>query len=267
MAVFRISKLFMTTNPLGWIMLAVTAVVMLYNKFEGVRTYINGALKMWWEWIKLLWNIIATVINAVIYGLKWIWEKFKEWVITPIENFFSMIGDGLKWIWDKIKDSPIVTWLRENIFEPIEHVWDIVKKIFSKFASIPGKIANFFGKGNDALYELNEKMAAETGVNLAVKGGKYDENDSENYMDRLFGKKDEKTDTPNPLTTSFSMPSDFGSVGGGNSGPSTNLSFGNGAIQIIVQNGEGIDENVLARKVKQVILDLKRDNNVRGGTL
>ena len=267
MAVFRISKLFMTTNPLGWIMLAVTAVVMLYNKFEGVRTFVNGILKAWWEYMKLLWNIIATVINAVIYGLKWIWEKFKEWVITPIENFFSMIGDGLKWIWDKIKDSPIVKWLRENIFEPIEHVWDIVKKIFSKFASIPGKIANFFGKGNDALYELNEKMAAETGVNLAVKGGKYDENDSENYMDRLFGKKDEKTDTPNPLTTSFSMPSDFGSVGGGNSGPSTNLSFGNGAIQIIVQNGEGIDENVLARKVKQVILDLKRDNNVRGGTL
>jgi hypothetical protein len=258
---------FSTTNPLGWIMLAVAAVVMLYNKFKGVRTYINGALKLWWEQIKLLWNIIATVINAVIYGLKWLWEKFKEWIITPFENLFSMIGDGLKWIWDKIKDSPIVKWLRENIFEPIEHVWDIVKQIFSKFANIPGKIANFFGKGNDALHELNEKMAAETGVNLAVKGGKYDENDSENYMDRLFGKKDEKTDTPNPLATSFNMPSDFGSVGGGNSGPSTNLSFGNGAIQIIVQNGEGIDENVLARKVKQVILDLKRDNNVRGGTL
>ena len=50
-------------------------------------------------------------------------------------------------------------------------------------------------------------------------------------------------------------------------GSSTSMSFSSGAIQIVVQKGENIDENKLAQKVRQVISDLKREGGMRGGTV
>ena len=45
------------------------------------------------------------------------------------------------------------------------------------------------------------------------------------------------------------------------------MDFGNGAIQIIVQKGEQIDENKLARLVRDTIKDVNREQNMRGGTI
>jgi hypothetical protein len=39
----------------------------------------------------------------------------------------------------------------------------------------------------------------------------------------------------------------------------------NGAVQIIVQKGEGIDEQKLASKVKRIISDLQRETRMRKG--
>ena len=45
------------------------------------------------------------------------------------------------------------------------------------------------------------------------------------------------------------------------------MPFNNGAIQIVVQKGEGIDERVLAQKVRGVLNDMKREGDMRGGTV
>ena len=43
------------------------------------------------------------------------------------------------------------------------------------------------------------------------------------------------------------------------------MNFSNGAIQIVIEKGEHLDENKLARKIREVILDTNRDMAVRGG--
>lgn len=44
-----------------------------------------------------------------------------------------------------------------------------------------------------------------------------------------------------------------------------NITLTSGAVQIIVQKGENIDENKLAREVRRILKDLQRETNVRGG--
>ena len=43
------------------------------------------------------------------------------------------------------------------------------------------------------------------------------------------------------------------------------LTLDTGAVQIIVQKGENIDETKLAREVRRILKDLQRETNVRGG--
>ena len=48
---------------------------------------------------------------------------------------------------------------------------------------------------------------------------------------------------------------------------SSSMTFSNGAIQIIVQKGENIDERILAQKIRGVLNDMKREGDMRGGTV
>ena len=59
----------------------------------------------------------------------------------------------------------------------------------------------------------------------------------------------------------------FSGGGGGGGGNSTNMTFSNGAIQIVVQKGEGIDERILAQRVRGILNDMKREGDMRGGML
>ena len=107
---------------------------------------------------------------------------------------------------------------------------------------------------------------------LAADGGKYDTNDDTNYLNpkTWFGKDKKESDLPkslggNPLLSKNTPSADIGGGTGGSGGSSTNLTFGSGAIQIIVEKGQNIDEQKLARKVKEVINDMRREGDLRGG--
>lgn len=61
--------------------------------------------------------------------------------------------------------------------------------------------------------------------------------------------------------SSSSADEDYDSFGG------SDIHISSGGIQIIVQKGENIDEYTLAKKIREVLGDIERDNNVRGGSL
>ncbi|MDR2342791.1 MAG: phage tail tape measure protein [Campylobacteraceae bacterium] len=92
------------TTPLGWIILAitavVTAVVMLYKKFEWFRDFIGKV----WEIIKTIfsWSPLGLLMKGIGVALDWLGEKF-EWIGDIIE-FFGNLWDGIKNVFSSVID-------------------------------------------------------------------------------------------------------------------------------------------------------------------
>ena len=259
------------TNPVGWIILAVTAAVLLYNKWEGFRKVVNYMFKTWWEWIKFLWNLFYGFGIAVLVVIKNIWKFVNNWIITPIVNFFKWAFNAVRELWNAFKDSSVGRFINKYIVTPIKDLFNWILKAIRWLLKGAASILSVI---NDDLAEKIRKGEQELGMetSLAANGGHPDSEDGTNYLskglDMLksgFGGGPKNTATPsmpdNPLMSS-SM------VGGGSSGGnSTNMSFSSGAIQIVVQKGENIDEAKLARKIREAIVDIRRGDNMRGGTL
>ena len=259
------------TNPVGWIILAITLIATLYAKSRSFRVFINNLFKAIWEAIKLIWNSLAYVITYAMVGCKKIWNWFKTYIWEPVANFFKAAWGWIGDMWRKFMNTAVGRWIDKWIIQPLKSVFEWIVKAWNWVVEGIGKAVSWLSGANDTVSQATKDAAEKYGVPKipTLEGGNYDTNDDTNYLNPgNWGSPSEPaapTTTPaagNPLLSNNTSYDRVGSGGGS----STSMSFSSGAIQIIVQKGEGIDENQLARKVKQVILDMKRDGDMRGGT-
>lgn len=259
------------TNPVGWVILAVTAVVLLYEKFKVVRVIVNNMFKAWWEWLKLLWNIVYGAFIGVAVLIKKCWNFLSDYIFKPIANFFKWAWKGIKNMWAAFKDTSVGRFINKWIVKPLENLFNWIMKALRWLLKGAATILSVINK---SLAEEIRKGEKELGMthSLAADGGNYDTNDDTNYLNpkTWFGKDKKDSDLPkslgeNPLLSKNTPSSDIGGGTGVSGGSSTNLTFSSGAIQIIVEKGQNIDEQKLARKVKEVINDMRREGDLRGG--
>lgn len=261
------------SNPLGWIVLAVAAVVLLYEKFSSVRMVVNNLFKTLWEWWKFIWNLLygGFILIAVI---------LKKVIFIPLRDFFVNTWKSIKALWAAFKDSTVGRFINKVIVEPLKHFFDL---ILSGLKKILRGAANILGVFNSSLADKIRQGEKELGLgfSLAAEGGKYKENDDTDYLKEGIGGLMNKfgigssTKTPDmPKTPAVNPLLSTGDMGdmqsGGTSsgrGSGTNMSFSNGAIQVIVQKGENIDENRLARKIREILSDTARNAGMRGGDI
>lgn len=258
-----------TTNPVGWIILAITLLVTLYSKFKGFRAFVNKAFKTWFEYLNLLWNSLAYALTWVMIGIKKIWEGIK-WLWDKITGFFSWMWEGIKHLWKAFKDTSVGRFLDEYVVQPLKGVFEWIVKAWNFVVSGLGKALHFLGLANDTVSMATEEAAEKYGVWKipTFKGGKYDDYDDTNYLEYLnpFKKGKNESSNGNPIIDT-SLGSNLALPAVEDRVSSNNITFSNGAIQIIVHKGDGIDERVLAEKVRDVINDIKRDGDMRGGTI
>lgn len=260
--------LFKVSNPVGWLILAVTLLATLYAKSKNFRVLINNIFKFMWEALKLVYNLIVGAVVYAIVGCKKAWKAFRDYVWKPLASFFSSAWKWIGDMWKKFMNTSVGRWINDHIVSPLKSVFEWVVKAWKWVLKAIGKAVEFLsGANSDLAKNINELAKAEGLESLAVatKGGNYDTKDDTNYVSRMFNVPNEaenvtSTQGGNPLLSE----STFGNKGTRKES-TTNMAFNRGAIQIIVQKGDAIDENKLARQVRQVILDMKREGSMRGG--
>lgn len=263
------------SNPVGWIMLAIGLLVTLYMKSKQMRILVNTMFKTWWEYIKLIWNLAVGLVTLIMVGVKKVWNFLMTWIFKPIWNGIKAVIGWIGKMWAKFKDSTVGRWINKILIQPLKALftglWNVFKKILKGIGGLLGLVNNKLGNSI-------KKLADDNGISfmgdLVAKGnedaGKPDDTNYILEAGKLFsppgGSGDDKAlaqvSTPtNPLTydTGYSG----GSRGGG--GDTTTMQFSSGAIQIVVEKGENIDERLLAQKVKEIMRDLQRENAMRGG--
>ena len=168
----------MNANPIGLIILAVTALVagfmVLWKKCEGFRNF----------WIGL-WDGIKKVVGVAVDWIKGCWEKIKEFFTgdNPIARYFQMGWNNIKIIWDTVVSYFKTIW--ENIklvFSAVKSVfkgdfsgaWDAVKQIFANWGEffsglwdnvkkIFANVGNFFGPIFSGAWEKIKAVFAPVG--------------------------------------------------------------------------------------------------------
>lgn len=113
----------MNANPIGLIILAITALVagfmILWNNCEGFRNF----------WIGL-WEIIKTAAQAVADWFKTAWSATLDWfkeAVAKIKEFFSAAWEGIKNVFN---DSIIGNYFKA-IWETIKKIFSVVKAVFT----------------------------------------------------------------------------------------------------------------------------------------
>lgn len=271
-AIVRAGKALMSallgSNPVGWIILAIALLATLYMKSEKFRVFVNAVFKGYIEYLKMIWNTIALIITYIMVGFKKVWTGFKTYIWTPITGFFKKVGSLVGDMWSKFMNTAVGKWINDHIVKPIKGLFQWIVDAWQWVINGVQHIVQWLSKGNTKLSDAAKNASDKYGVPKipTFGGGNYTENDSTNYLNpaNWGGNKNKDNSTPvNPLVSGDKgSPTEIVPTSSDNS---TNMSFNNGAIQIIVQKGEDIDENTLARKIKQVILDMQRDKNIRGG--
>lgn len=278
MAIVRAGKaliaVLLGSNPVGWIVLAITLLATLYTKSKSFRVFVNNMFKAWWEYLKLLYNIVVGIVVYAIVGVKRIWAWLKSHIFQPIANFFKSAWNWIGDMWNKFMNTSVGKWIDKHIVQPIKNVFDWVVKAWQWVLKAISKAVEFLSGANSSLAKNVNDLAKAEGLEslaIAASGGTYDLNDSTNYISPDnwdFGKDPVEPKVPssgNPLLADAGTMGGFSSGSGG--GNSTNMTFNNGAIQIVVQKGEGIDERILAQKVRNILNDMKREGDMRGGTV
>lgn len=143
----------MNANPIGLIILAITALVagfmLLWNNCEGFRDFWIGL----WEGIKVAAKAVAdwfkTAWNTTIEWLKGAVAKIKEFFAEAwagIENAFSTVKEFFAGVWGDIKDvfSAVKTWFSEKFTDAWNGIKDILNTWEGYFSTIWGKIKAVF---------------------------------------------------------------------------------------------------------------------------
>lgn len=176
----------MNANPIGLIILAITALVAafvyLWNNCEGFRKF----------WIGL-WESIKKTAGAV---MDWLKSAF-----TAVGKFFTDLWTGLKngavsaWQGIKAAFSAVATWFNDSIIKPVanffsgmwsklkdgaKNAWQGIKDTFSKVASFFGdifsnawqKVKAVFSTGGKIFDGIKDGIVSvfKTVVNAIIKG-------------------------------------------------------------------------------------------------
>lgn len=124
---------FLFTNPIGWIILAVIALVavfiILWKKCEGFRNLVKAI----GQWFVNVWNnVLFPVIMKVWDWMKSVWDRvygFIKGVVMGIVNFFRSHWDTIKTIalvvWTVIKTYFMILW---KVISTYVKVWITIFK-------------------------------------------------------------------------------------------------------------------------------------------
>lgn len=259
-------------NPMGWVLLAIALVTTLYVKCRTFRVFINSLFKFIWESIKIAWNLIYGAFLYVYVGCKKAWQFLKNYIFVPIANFFKKAWGWIKDMWKAFMNTAVGRFIDKYIVSPIKSLFDWMLKAWNWIVKAMAKAVEWIAGANSDLAKSLNEMAKQNGLpQLAIAGGTYNTNDDTNYLNpKNWGIGDmmpkgvgNEPQTPkNPL---LSEPS--GNSGNGGGGTTNNISLSNGAVQIIVPKGTDIDEEKLARMVRDEIRNLDRENRMRGGDI
>lgn len=139
----------MNANPIGLIILAITALVaafmILWNNCEGFRNF----------WIGL-WEKIKEAAGAVADWFKKAWAATLEWfknAVAKIKEFFSKAWEGVKNAWGKVKEFFAGVW------DKIAGVFSAIGGWFSaKFTEAKNAILSVFSNIKEKFNEIKEKI-------------------------------------------------------------------------------------------------------------
>lgn len=261
------------TNPVGWVILAITAVIILYKKVKWFRIYLNEYFKATIEYFKLIWNLIYGAFIAIAVGCKRAWNFLNTYVFKPVANFFKKAWGWIKQMWAQFKDSSVGRFIDRYIVQPLKSLFEWIMKAIRWLLKGAAAILSVI---NDKLAQQIRQGEKELGMStsLALKGG-YDPNksfkDDTDYLDPSnWGISDLNSSSTPEVPASNPISDVTASVGGGGGGGTTvnnNMDFGTGAIQIIVNKGDQIDENKLSQLVRDTLKNITREQNMRGGTI
>ena len=195
----------MNANPIGLIILAITALVagfmLLWNNCEGFRNFWKG-----------LWDGIKAAAKAVADWFKEAWTATLNWfkeAVAKIKEFFSAAWDGIKNVfnnsiignyfkaiwetikaifavvkdvlsgnwsdaWEKIKGI-VNTWrdFFAGVWEKIKAVFSVIGEWFSsKFTEAKDNIVNAFSNIKEKFGEIWEKIKGAFNISDMLKIGK-----------------------------------------------------------------------------------------------
>ena len=174
-------------------MVALAPYILIVAAIAAVIAIIVLCIKHWdeiaaaagkaWDWIKGVWEKVATWINekvvqpivnffsglwtkiTEIFGVikDWFSEKFTQaW--EGIKNAWSAVGDWFKGIWDKVTGifGSVKDWFKEKF----QDAWEAIKGVFSSFSSF---FSNLWGNIKNTFSALGAKIGDAIGG--AVKSG------------------------------------------------------------------------------------------------
>lgn len=278
-------------NPIGWIMIAITLTVILYNKFDWFRKLINTMIAAWLEQLRTTWNVINFIWVILQVAVKWLWKgivniydfivnlfkyiwngikiswKFFKWFARPIANFFEKVVGWIKSMWKAFMNSAVGRWIEKIIINPLKWIIDNLGAVWTK-------LANFFGSSATSI-------AKSQGVSSFAWNTPNTATSVDNFVNNMAGGV---TSSLNTLKGNMgfggmtnTIPnidlSNYAGKDGNNipsSAPITNtMTVSSGAVQINVTNtGNGeINEEKLAKQVRSILSDMERDYRVRGGNM
>lgn len=161
---------FLGSNPIGWIILAVIAVVAAfwwcYENIQGFRDGVNGVLSAIGGFFSDLWNgYIWPVISAIVTGLKWVGAIIFTILVAPFIIAWNIIAWAVQQFIDNFWKPAIAT-LKEEwsiwynaVFKPIgdaiAFVWNWLGTKLSEFAAWFAEGVAAAGRSWDAFYAVN----------------------------------------------------------------------------------------------------------------
>ena len=238
---------------------AIALITFLYKKCEVVRKIVNTIVGIWIEKIRFIWNLWNGIYVAVRIGLRAIGKFFVKYVWTPIKNFFSKVWSWISsacgWIgrmWDAFMDTRVGKWLHKYIIDPLKRVFEWIAGLWTKLLNGLGKVFPWLRQKNNDFAQTVKEWGEENDIKTATWTNNKTPDVSKDYLS-FGGNQNPIVDAQTPAVIPDATTS--------------TMNFNNGAIQIVVQKGEGIDENKLAQKVKQAILDMQRDGLIRAGVV
>ena len=296
---------FKVSNPVGWIITAVMALGSLYLKFEGFRNVIHNIGVTIWNVVKIIWNSLMYVVTLVriqvkkLFGLIGeLWNKFLntkmgqklEQAYNWLSKIFGIIGDFFARLFKKTREG--TAGLSETIAGANQR---LAEEAGLKHT---GSIKARTPEQKQAAQERREERKAARKARKEARNG---EPDYEDYGDGTIPLPDFYVPEGNYPDMAFpdysgSEPQDIYSGGGfehqngvavpqqqpnvvvnpimptqapksqtKETSPSTSITMNDGAVKIIVQKGEGINEELLVRKIKEVFADVQRTSMLRQG--
>lgn len=143
----------MTANPISLIIIAivalVTALVLLYDKSEKFRNFVNTVFAEVKEIALELWDSIKEIIDEAKPLIDATWEFIKQVFAVALDFiiwYFGKAWDGIKAVWNAVKPyfevlmegiRIVVEWLAEelpvffeNAWKAIKLIWDVVGPYF-----------------------------------------------------------------------------------------------------------------------------------------